>query len=311
MAGISSKALNDAPVNKKKYQQYEFNSDFDINLYESFYRSHDPQIGRFWQIDPKPYELVSPYAAMLNNPILFTDFLGDTARIGTITPNTVGKQSKTDITNQLLTEWSKLTGLNLSVAADGTLVNGGVTTNKGISKTARKEILEMIKADGNVYVDFTTVSASRTNNASDGSKNSFITLNVESVAKDVSGTSKDLNKMTSGLGMTAFHEMGHTFLHGKVPHSNAEMTGFGVIGSIDKRMNQIRSEMGTNWGQRMSYTYVGVNGYNYIPMSSASLKAIQNVLPNIISGNTQSIKMPATGVIKQKSSVIGQVLGYD
>nr|WP_255724383.1 RHS repeat-associated core domain-containing protein [Terrimonas ginsenosidimutans] len=79
MAGISSKALSfGGPENKKKYQQYEFNSDFNINLYESFYRTHDPQIGRFLQIDPKPTDGESPYAAMGNNPVLNTDFLGDT-----------------------------------------------------------------------------------------------------------------------------------------------------------------------------------------------------------------------------------------
>jgi len=76
MAGICSKAAG-ATENKKKYQQYELNSDFDINLYESFYRSHDPQLGRFWQIDPKPNYWESPYAAMGNNPISNMDFLGD------------------------------------------------------------------------------------------------------------------------------------------------------------------------------------------------------------------------------------------
>ncbi|MDP4264022.1 MAG: colicin E3/pyocin S6 family cytotoxin [Bacteroidota bacterium] len=82
MAGISSKALAfGQPENKKKYQNYEFNSDFDINLYESFYRNHDPQLGRFWQIDPKieqGMENWSPYVAMFDNPIKFNDFLGDT-----------------------------------------------------------------------------------------------------------------------------------------------------------------------------------------------------------------------------------------
>jgi hypothetical protein len=33
MAGISSKVLNGALENKKKYQGYESNNDFDINSY--------------------------------------------------------------------------------------------------------------------------------------------------------------------------------------------------------------------------------------------------------------------------------------
>jgi RHS repeat-associated protein len=79
MAGISSRAAGGLS-NKKKYQQYELTADLDINLYESFYRSHDPQLGRFWQIDPKPKDFESLYAAMGNNPMFNIDVLGDTLR---------------------------------------------------------------------------------------------------------------------------------------------------------------------------------------------------------------------------------------
>ncbi|MEI9811044.1 MAG: RHS repeat-associated core domain-containing protein [Bacteroidota bacterium] len=82
MSGISSKALNFGnPENKAKFNSIEQNNDFDLNMYDAHFRNLDPQIGRFWQLDPKPTEMVSSYAAMLNNPILFSDPLGDTTWI--------------------------------------------------------------------------------------------------------------------------------------------------------------------------------------------------------------------------------------
>jgi len=79
MAGISSKALAfGGAENKYKFNGIEQNNDFNLNMYDAFYRNLDPQIGRFWQIDPKPSSLQSPYSAMENNPIKNIDFLGDT-----------------------------------------------------------------------------------------------------------------------------------------------------------------------------------------------------------------------------------------
>jgi RHS repeat-associated protein len=77
IAGISSKAAGKLE-NRFKYNGIEHNSDFDLNMYDAFYRNLDPQIGRFWQIDPKSTDDYSLYAAMNNNPIRFSDPLGDT-----------------------------------------------------------------------------------------------------------------------------------------------------------------------------------------------------------------------------------------
>lgn len=57
MAGISSKALTNTVQNKIKFQGQEFASkEFSdgsgVDMYEFKWRMHDPQIGRFWQIDP-------------------------------------------------------------------------------------------------------------------------------------------------------------------------------------------------------------------------------------------------------------------
>ncbi len=80
MVGISSNAAGRLE-NKKKYNGYEQNKTFDLNWYETFYRTHDPQLGRFWQVDPKPTDFESLYAAMGNNPISRMDILGDSGEL--------------------------------------------------------------------------------------------------------------------------------------------------------------------------------------------------------------------------------------
>ncbi|ACU61601.1 hypothetical protein Cpin_4142 [Chitinophaga pinensis DSM 2588] len=81
MAGISSSAIkeNAYPVNKKLYNGIEFNTDLDLNEYDAFYRTLDPQTGRWKQIDPKieNMEAWSPYASNFNNPMRYSDLLGD------------------------------------------------------------------------------------------------------------------------------------------------------------------------------------------------------------------------------------------
>jgi len=55
----------------------------ELGLDMAFYRSYDPAIGRWLQVDPKAesFATMSPYTGMGNNPILYTDYLDDSIRV--------------------------------------------------------------------------------------------------------------------------------------------------------------------------------------------------------------------------------------
>ncbi|WP_440133945.1 RHS repeat-associated core domain-containing protein [Chitinophaga sancti] len=80
MEGISRKGLRGPAYinNRNKFNGIEHTTELDMNQYDAYFRTLDPQIGRWWQIDPKPSDWESPYVAMGNNPSRYSDFLGDT-----------------------------------------------------------------------------------------------------------------------------------------------------------------------------------------------------------------------------------------
>ena len=78
MSGISSKGANKLDNKYKFNGGTELNTDLDINLYETDFRSLDPQIGRFHQTDPlgELFENESLYSFAGNNPINYNDPYG-------------------------------------------------------------------------------------------------------------------------------------------------------------------------------------------------------------------------------------------
>ena len=50
------------------------------NSYTAMFWQYDSRLGRRWNQDPKPNPSISNYATFANNPIFFTDILGDTVR---------------------------------------------------------------------------------------------------------------------------------------------------------------------------------------------------------------------------------------
>ncbi len=87
MAGISDQALKTKYAeNKYRYnkgselQNKEFADGSGLEMYTTHLRDLDPQLGRWWQADPKTdqgYEDVSPYMAMNDDPVRYNDPNGD------------------------------------------------------------------------------------------------------------------------------------------------------------------------------------------------------------------------------------------
>jgi RHS repeat-associated protein len=79
MAGISDKAMI-KPDSKNKFNGgVELEEDYGVNLYSTFYRQYDPQIGRFSGVDvlsEKSFTM-SMYGFAGNNPVMFNDPFGD------------------------------------------------------------------------------------------------------------------------------------------------------------------------------------------------------------------------------------------
>ena len=95
--------MGDENAYRYKYNGIEEIDDFGLDLSFATFRTLDPTIGRWLQVDPAAESLMvmSPYNTMGNNPILYSDPNGDFipqligAAVG-VTVNGIGNLAKGD-----------------------------------------------------------------------------------------------------------------------------------------------------------------------------------------------------------------------
>lgn len=153
MKGISSKAQSFGTAkNKRKFndgselQHEEFTDGSGLELYETAYRSYDPQIGRFHQIDPCS-ELSNnwtPYVYTMNNPLRYNDPLGLDTIPTSMNGNTMGiptNPNQNDVLSITNPDGSisyyTYDPNNPNANSQGYVGSGTAGTNTGVTVTAK------------------------------------------------------------------------------------------------------------------------------------------------------------------------------
>jgi hypothetical protein len=104
------------------------------NLNTAQFWEYDTRLGRRWNVDPKPNISISPYAAFANNPIIFSDYKGDTIKVSFF-----NKASKKPFFAKQFTKY-----LNKNQKNDGVYFLGGHGAPNGIQYEDSKGMEDLL-----------------------------------------------------------------------------------------------------------------------------------------------------------------------
>jgi RHS repeat-associated protein len=173
------------------------------------FRAYDPTIARWLQVDPKASERESPYVGFGNNPLFYTDPLGDTV----IVNGTAAFQATT------LTNLQSLTNDKLAMDKNGVIsITSSGTENSSSTLTEGTSLLQELGGTKNVTIVETT--GGNTTTAKSGKD-----ANVDASGKPGPGSDSTVKfnptKTTGGVDVTGsttrptFIGLGHELLHSR------------------------------------------------------------------------------------------------
>ncbi len=239
--------------NNYLYNGIEHCDDFGLELDMAFFRSYDPAIGRWNQVDPKHTYSQSVYSGMGNNPILYSDFLGDTTRVygmdgismGTIDDGFENQEHFIRDSDRNLAQYTidQYNSGDLSATGAGLYIRAG--SSDFIGKNTRADIERLSSESGDLELPFVL-----TNKPNDGTN--------ELVAEAVKAEFRETNKTAISFSTAE-----------SLKRRGNEIVGFGhthtKAGLIKLR----------NFGADLSFT---AKGYGTPSSGSKTLSDYKNVI---------------------------------
>jgi RHS repeat-associated protein len=222
-------------------------------------RYYNPRWSVWLGVDPKAHAFpyVTSYNYLLNNTIMMVDPGGDSVEVSHMMKNQPNEYAT------MRNDLESITGLCLGTSNSNKLtyeINPDATQ---FSQEARDFLISAIEdKTRDVLVRSTTSNGE--SRGGDFGQISIIQLSKSQIDGFINGAF-GLDSRTMGYGMTFLHELDHTSVGsgGATLHSTKEKSDFGALGSTVNRMNKIRGEMGSSFGQRLSYARKD----GYIPFS--------------------------------------------